>query len=41
MKCHASKVKKIEPAPVPAAVVIDSLQALELKNYREHEQPHH
>jgi hypothetical protein len=32
MKCHASKVKKIEPAPVPAAVVTDSLKAMELKS---------
>jgi hypothetical protein len=41
MKCHASKVKKIEPAPVPAAVVTDSLNAMELKDQSEYEQPYH
>jgi len=41
MKCHASKVKKIEPAPVPAEVGTDSWKAMELKDQSEHEQPYH
>jgi hypothetical protein len=38
MKCHASKVKKIVPAPVPAENGILHMKDMELNNQAGHQQ---
>jgi hypothetical protein len=40
MKYHASKLKKIEPAPVPAGIGMVSSQVMPFNNLPLHEQLH-